>query len=68
MLSSRGILGLRELIWFLPERELSEGDRQSALLEVQHVTMRFGGLCAIANCSIDVELGRTHGIIGRTAP
>ena len=26
--------------------------------------MRFGGLCAIANCSIDVEPGRTHGIIG----
>ena len=26
--------------------------------------MRFGGLCAIANCSLDVEAGRTHGIIG----
>jgi branched-chain amino acid transport system ATP-binding protein len=36
----------------------------SALLEIHDVTMRFGGLCAIANCSIDVETGRTHGIIG----
>jgi branched-chain amino acid transport system ATP-binding protein len=36
----------------------------SALLEIHDVTMRFGGLCAIANCSIDVAAGRTHGIIG----
>jgi len=36
----------------------------SALLEIQDVTMRFGGLCAIAHCSLDVEAGRTHGIIG----
>ena len=60
----RGILGFRELIWFLPERELSRATDMSALLEIQDVTMRFGGLCAIANCSIDVEAGRTHGIIG----
>jgi branched-chain amino acid transport system ATP-binding protein len=36
----------------------------SALLEIHEVTKRFGGLCAISNCSIDVEAGRTHGIIG----
>jgi branched-chain amino acid transport system ATP-binding protein len=36
----------------------------SALLEICEVTKRFGGLCAISNCSIDVEAGRTHGIIG----
>ncbi len=36
----------------------------SALLEICKVTKRFGGLCAISNCSIDVEGGRTHGIIG----
>jgi branched-chain amino acid transport system ATP-binding protein len=36
----------------------------SALLEISEVTKRFGGLCAISNCSIDVEAGRTHGIIG----
>jgi branched-chain amino acid transport system ATP-binding protein len=36
----------------------------STLLEIQEVTMRFGGLCAISSCSINVDVGRTHGIIG----
>jgi branched-chain amino acid transport system ATP-binding protein len=36
----------------------------SALLEIREVTKRFGGLCAISNCSVQVEAGRTHGIIG----
>jgi branched-chain amino acid transport system ATP-binding protein len=36
----------------------------SGLLEIHEVTKRFGGLCAISNCSIKVEAGRTHGIIG----
>jgi branched-chain amino acid transport system ATP-binding protein len=36
----------------------------SGLLEIHEVTKRFGGLCAISNCSINVEAGRTHGIIG----
>jgi branched-chain amino acid transport system ATP-binding protein len=36
----------------------------SELLEIREVTKRFGGLCAISNCSIGVEVGRTHGIIG----
>lgn len=36
----------------------------SGLLEIHEVTKRFGGLCAISNCSIDVEAGCTHGIIG----
>ncbi|HEY5812647.1 MAG TPA: ABC transporter ATP-binding protein [Terrimicrobiaceae bacterium] len=34
------------------------------LLEIHQVTKRFGGLCAISNCSIGVESGCTHGIIG----
>jgi branched-chain amino acid transport system ATP-binding protein len=37
----------------------------SALLEIHDVTKRFGGLCAISHCSIDVQAGRTHGIIYR---
>jgi len=36
----------------------------SALLEIDNVTKRFGGLCAIANCHVRVESGHTHGIIG----
>jgi len=36
----------------------------SALLEVDNVTKRFGGLCAISNCHVRVESGHTHGIIG----
>lgn len=36
----------------------------SALLEIDKVTKRFGGLCAISQCGVSVEAGRTHGIIG----
>lgn len=36
----------------------------SALLEVEDVTMRFGGLCAISHCRMTVPAGITHGIIG----
>ncbi|TSA32277.1 MAG: ABC transporter ATP-binding protein [Verrucomicrobiaceae bacterium] len=36
----------------------------SALLEIDHLTKRFGGLCAISNCDVKVEAGHTHGIIG----
>jgi branched-chain amino acid transport system ATP-binding protein len=36
----------------------------SALLEIQNVTQRFGGLCAISQCSLAVQTGHTHGIIG----
>ena len=36
----------------------------SALLEIDHVTKRFGGLCAISKCDVKVEAGRTHGLIG----
>jgi branched-chain amino acid transport system ATP-binding protein len=36
----------------------------SALLQIENVTKRFGGLCAISQCSLAVEVGRTHGIIG----
>ena len=36
----------------------------STLLELQDVTQRFGGLCAVSNCSLAVEPARTHGIIG----
>ncbi len=36
----------------------------SALLEIENVTKRFGGLCAISKCGLAVEAGRTHGIIG----
>ncbi|MFZ4682715.1 MAG: ABC transporter ATP-binding protein [Terrimicrobiaceae bacterium] len=36
----------------------------SALLEIDNVTKRFGGLCAISKCNVSVESGHTHGIIG----
>lgn len=36
----------------------------STLLEIDHVTKRFGGLCAISQCDVRVETGHTHGIIG----
>jgi len=36
----------------------------SALLEIKDLTMRFGGLCAISDCSIAVSAGVTHGVIG----
>ena len=36
----------------------------SALLEIENVTKRFGGLCAISKCSVSVAAGHAHGIIG----
>lgn len=36
----------------------------SPLLEVQDVTMRFGGLTAVSNLTLDVTPGHAHGIIG----
>lgn len=36
----------------------------SALLEIDHVTKRFGGLCAISQCSFAVQAGHAHGVIG----
>ncbi len=34
------------------------------LLELQKVTKRFGGLCAVTDCSFKVLMGKTHGVIG----
>ena len=34
------------------------------LLEVRQVTQRFGGLCALTQCSLEVTAGAAHGIIG----
>jgi branched-chain amino acid transport system ATP-binding protein len=34
------------------------------LLELQGVTKRFGGLCAVGDCSFTVQAGHAHGIIG----
>lgn len=34
------------------------------LLEIQNVTRRFGGLCAVSQCNIVIAEGRTCGIIG----
>jgi branched-chain amino acid transport system ATP-binding protein len=34
------------------------------LLEIQNVTKRFGGLCAISKCSVTIEPNRMHGFIG----
>jgi branched-chain amino acid transport system ATP-binding protein len=36
----------------------------SALLEIDKVTKRFGGLCAISECNVSVATGHAHGIIG----
>ena len=36
----------------------------SALLEIENVTKRFGGLCAISGCNVRVAPGHAHGIIG----
>ncbi len=36
----------------------------SMLLQVDNVTKRFGGLCAISGCNVAVQAGHTHGIIG----
>lgn len=36
----------------------------SALLEIENVSKRFGGLCAISECNVSVEAGSAHGIIG----
>lgn len=36
----------------------------STLLEINDVTKRFGGLCAISKCNVRVQTGHTHGIIG----
>jgi len=36
----------------------------SALLQVDRLTKRFGGLCAISGCGFSVREGDAHGIIG----
>jgi branched-chain amino acid transport system ATP-binding protein len=36
----------------------------SGLLEIRNVTKKFGGLCAINDCTIVVQQGDAHGIIG----
>lgn len=36
----------------------------STLLEINDLTKRFGGLCAISKCNVRVQTGHTHGIIG----
>ena len=36
----------------------------TSLLELQGVTKRFGGLCAVSDCSLKVLRGKTHGVIG----
>ena len=36
----------------------------SPLLELQGVTKRFGGLCAVSGCDLAVQAGHAHGIIG----
>jgi len=36
----------------------------SVLLEIDTVTKRFGGLCAISGCNVSVQTGHSHGIIG----
>ena len=36
----------------------------NALLELDGVTQRFGGLVALADCNLRVEAGHAHGIIG----
>jgi branched-chain amino acid transport system ATP-binding protein len=36
----------------------------SALLEVRNVTMRFGGLVAVSDLTLEVTQGHAHGIIG----
>ena len=35
-----------------------------ALLEVAHLTRRFGGLIAVNNVTLTVEAGEIHGLIG----
>ncbi len=36
----------------------------SVLLETRNLTQRFGGLCAISDCNLQVVEGETHGVIG----
>lgn len=38
--------------------------KMTPLLELQKVTKRFGGLCAVTDCSFKVLPGKTHGVIG----
>src|SRR6202011_5248646 len=37
---------------------------QAALLEVEHLTKRFGGVTAVDDCSFTVESGTVTGLIG----
>jgi len=53
---------LREVIASAHETRL--GSPPMALLEVQDVTLRFGGIVALDGVSFDVELGQISGLIG----
>ena len=53
---------LREVIASAHETRL--GSLPMALLEVQDVTLRFGGIVALDGVSFDVELGQISGLIG----
>jgi branched-chain amino acid transport system ATP-binding protein len=39
-------------------------DRKPSLLEIEHLTLRFGGICAIRDVSLNVKAGEIYSIIG----
>ena len=65
-----GIMGMREFSWDIlfpkskAKRKDSENKYSGAVLEVENLTLKFGGLTAIENLSFDIQHGQIMGLIG----
>ena len=64
-----GIMGMREFSWdiFFPKSKAKHKDSQKfsgPVLEVDNMTLKFGGLTAIENLSFEINHGQIMGLIG----
>ncbi len=65
-----GIMGMREFSWniFFPKPKKkagkSERERSEKVLELENITLKFGGLSAIESLSFEIKRGEIVGLIG----
>ena len=65
-----GIMGMREFSWniFFPKARKkagkSEREKSEKILELENITLKFGGLSAIESLSFEIKRGQIVGLIG----
>ena len=65
-----GIMGMREFSWniFFPKARKkagkSEREKSEKILELENITLKFGGLSAIESLSFEIKRGEIVGLIG----